>query len=134
MKKQNGFSLVELMMVLAVIAIIATIAVPSYQNSMMKASRHEAMVTLLDIMRAQEDYYASNFEYTTTLSYIGYTGTVTAGDDRYVITASKCDGGEDLDQCIKLTANAQTGKTIDGKLELDSRGTRKRGGVLGWSI
>jgi len=88
MKKQNGFSLVELMMVLAVIAIIATIAVPSYQNSMMKASRHEAMVTLLDIMRAQEDYYASNFEYTTTLSYIGYTGTVTAGGDRYVITAS----------------------------------------------
>ena len=132
MKKQSGFTLVELMIVLVIIGILAGFAVPSYQDSVMRGSRGEGMTAMLDIMRAQEDYFANNYTYTTTLTDLNYSATVITDSERYSITASQCTG-EALTACVELKAVAQNGQQSDGNLILDSIGNRSRNGVSGWS-
>jgi type IV pilus assembly protein PilE len=132
MKQQNGFSLIELMVVVAIIGILATIAVPSYQDSVLRGARGDGMTAMLDIMREQEDFFANNYTYTTNLTELNYPVAVTTESGRYRITASTCDNGDDLTACVKLTGVPQNGQQNDGNLVLDSQGTRSRDGVNGW--
>lgn len=69
-KKQKGFTLLELMIVVAVIAVIASIAVPSYRDYIRKARRFEAVTTLLDIQLHQERYRAVNPTYAPSFASI----------------------------------------------------------------
>ena len=135
MKKQNGFNLIELMIVLVIIGIIGSVAVPSYQANVIKSYRSEGMTKMLEMMRAQEDYFANNYTYTTTLSNLGYTlsgdGVVT-DSGRYKITAEKC-GTDDLDECVNLKGTALAGQAGDGTLQLNSRGVRLRGTTTSWT-
>jgi type IV pilus assembly protein PilE len=57
MKKQNGFSLLELMIVLAIIGVLAAIAVPNYQSYVRNAKIAEATSTLLQYRVFMEQYY-----------------------------------------------------------------------------
>mgnify|MGYP005997264207 CR=1 FL=1 len=132
MKQQNGFTLVELMIVLIIIGILAGFAVPSYLESVMRGSRGEGMTAMLDIMRAQEDYFANNYTYTTNLTDLDYSATVVTDGGRYAITAQNCTG-ELISACVELKATAQNGQQTDGNLILDSIGNRKRGSISSWS-
>jgi len=57
--KQTGFTLIELMITLAILGIIAAVAYPSYQNSVRKTRRSDGMVAALSIQVAQEKFRAS---------------------------------------------------------------------------
>jgi type IV pilus assembly protein PilE len=63
MKKRVGYTLIELMIVLAVLAILIAIAVPSYTDYVRKANRGEAQAELLDWANRQEIYRAGNPTY-----------------------------------------------------------------------
>lgn len=133
MKKESGFNLIELMITLVIISILASIAIPSYQSSVMKSNRSEGMTAMLDIMRAQEDYFANNFVYTTDLDDLGMSDPVVTDSTRYSINAVVCNAVDTLKACVKLKGTAQNGQQTDGHLELDSRGNRSRNGVAGWT-
>lgn len=64
-KRQQGVTLIELMLVLLVLAIIASIAVPSYRRYMVRANRTEATAALLQLRIAQEKYFLQNGRYAT---------------------------------------------------------------------
>ncbi len=58
--KQRGFTLIELMIVVAVIGILAAIAIPSYNEYILKSKRKEAIAELLKSEGWMERYYTDN--------------------------------------------------------------------------
>lgn len=77
MNNSKGFTLIELMMVVGIVGILVAISYPSYVEHVNKGSRAEAMSSLLDIANRQEQFYADNHKYTSTLSDLGI-GSLTA--------------------------------------------------------
>lgn len=94
MRKQTGFSLIELMIVVAIVAIIMVVAVPSYQDSLQKSRRADAKVALLDIQMAQEKFRSNNPTYATALNTTNFSpskvivsGTTGTSPDGYYTIA-----------------------------------------------
>lgn len=65
-KKSKGFTLMELMIVVAIIAILAAIAYPSYQDSVRKSRRADAAAVLLEGAQWMERFYTENNRYDQT--------------------------------------------------------------------
>lgn len=62
---KNGFSLIELMIVIVVIGILVSIAYPSYRDYITRARRTDGQSTLLDLASRMEKYYSENNTYQT---------------------------------------------------------------------
>ena len=71
--KQAGFTLIELMIVVAIIGIIGAIAFPSYNSYMDKSRRADAKAGMLKIADRQERYYIQNGAYTKTVTDLGFS-------------------------------------------------------------
>jgi type IV pilus assembly protein PilE len=61
--RSNGFTLIELMIVVAIVGILGAIAYPSYQEYVRRGNRAEARATMLDISQMQERFFSSNNAY-----------------------------------------------------------------------
>jgi len=89
MKKRNeGFTLMELMVVVAIIAVIGAIAYPNYNSYMKKSRRTDAKVGLTTVVDREERYYIANNTYTTDASKLGLgaAATYTTEEGYYLIT------------------------------------------------
>jgi type IV pilus assembly protein PilE len=65
-RKQRGFTLIELMIVVAIIAILAGIALPNYNDYVLKGKLAEASSQLTTLQNRMEQYYQDNRMYSTT--------------------------------------------------------------------
>ncbi len=70
----NGFTLIELMIVVAIIAFLSIVAVPNFFKFLAKAKRSEAYMNLSSLYTAQKVYWAEHGEYTSNLSGNGGLG------------------------------------------------------------
>ena len=117
MRRVMGFTLIELMITVAVVAILAAIALPSYREYVRKGRRAEALNAVGSIQMALERWRAENPTYAGcgtgcsgagtssyyTFAVSGETGTA------YVITATPT-GAQSGDTCGNLVANASDKK------------------------
>jgi len=83
MKKKIGFSLIELMVVIAIIAFLAMIAVPNFNRFLAKAKRTEAYMNLSAIYAAEKAYWAEHGKYSDILQGEGGIGWKPSGNTYY---------------------------------------------------
>lgn len=68
----RGFTLIEMMVTVALVGILAAVALPSYDSFIQKARRTEAKAALVDLASRQEKFYSINNKYTATAADLGY--------------------------------------------------------------
>ncbi len=135
-KKQNGFTLIELMIVVAIVGVLARIAYPSYQDSMIKSRRADAKSALLELSVFMERYYTTkgcyNIPDATTLACVAgnaapalpftttpksstanYDLTVAATPSTFILTATPRSTVPDS-KCGTLTLDNTNTKTESG--------------------
>jgi type IV pilus assembly protein PilE len=129
-----GFTLVELMIVVAIIAVIVAVGLPSYQEHMRKAKRAEGKTALLKALQLEERAYTSNATYQTDLAPLfGLVAgqPVRSGEDpstgNYDLTAAVDPDTNDLAKGVQITATPRAGVFSDpdcGNLTITSTGKR----------
>jgi type IV pilus assembly protein PilE len=90
-----GFSLLELLITLAIVAILATITVPSFSGLVAKARRSDAMVALLQVQLAQQRWRARNPSYSEDLAVLGWSSPASP-DGYYRLRVERADARDFL--------------------------------------
>ena len=92
MNKMKGFTLIELMIVVAIVAILAAIAIPSYQSYVLRSHRTIAVNALMDLASREARYYTTNNTYVASMLTLGYAAdpmpVPTAANPYYNIAVS----------------------------------------------
>ena len=70
----HGFTLIELMVAVAIVAVLTAIALPGYTQHIRKSRRAEAKTALLDFAARQERFLSTNNVYTSAPDSLGYVG------------------------------------------------------------
>ena len=103
MKKQTGFNLVELMVVVAIVAVIAAIAYPSYTEQVRKSRRAECAGAVTSLGSSMERFFTVNNTYLGAAASGGNTGA-----PEIFTTTCPVDGGTTT---YNLTISAATAST-----------------------
>jgi len=127
MKANNkGFTLVELMVVVAIIGALAAIAYPSYTAYTAVAKRSDAITALSTISLRLEEYYLNNDGYTSA-TVSGLYGSTTSEKNYYDLTINGADGSSTPDNfSYRLTATPKSpyADADCGNLWLNSLGVK----------
>ncbi|HHC74850.1 MAG TPA: type IV pilin protein [Thiothrix sp.] len=107
-----GFTLIEIMIVMAIIGILAAVSFPSYVQHVIKSKRSDAHTALFTIAQQQEHYFVQNMVYAPDFQTLYNAGSAVANmpspEGEYSITLAAC---ADPCQTYTLTATPVAGKS-----------------------
>ena len=126
--RSKGFTLIELMIVVAIVALLAAIALPMYQEQTAKGRRVAAKNLLMSAASAQERFYSSNFRYTADMTELGYGSANPTDEDGFYSVGSAVSADA---QTFTLTATASVADSNCGNFALTSGGQRSVTGSKG---
>jgi len=130
----DGFTLVELLIVIAIVAVLMSIVLPSYQDSIRKGRRSDAMSALMDASNREEQFMLDRNTYTTTISAGGLNMSTLSQDGHYTITAVAGANGITRSYSLTATPVATSPQADDSKclsFTITSSGSKTATGTLG---
>ncbi|WP_288687749.1 prepilin-type N-terminal cleavage/methylation domain-containing protein [uncultured Acinetobacter sp.] len=135
MVKKNGFTLVELMIVVAIVGILAAIAYPSYQQYVKKTKRTDMEANMLQVAAQIQRYKIANFRVSdATMADIGIATTYPIqGSPLYTLELQWIDDDGNVDTSSPLgserwlliaTPIVTSTQHLDGHIALNYKGER----------
>jgi type IV pilus assembly protein PilE len=129
MKSTNGFTLVELMIVVMIVGVLMAIALPSYKDYVLRSHRTDAHSSLVDIAARQERFAAQQNSYTDEIADNDglNLGRTTSVEGYYDLTVDACGAGVPFETCYLITATATGSQVADTgctELTYDSVGAK----------
>lgn len=123
--KKNGFTLVELMIAVAIVGILAAIAIPSYSAYVRRANRSDATRSMTLTAQALERCYSQNFNYAVATCPILGTSPAPSSQGYYTITITVNAGPPQTYTLTAVPAVApQTADTTCTQFTLTSTGVQ----------
>ena len=122
----RGFTMIEVLIGVAIVAILVTVALPSYSNVTVRVNRSAAAQFMMDVANRQEQYMLDRRTYTATIGTGGLG--MTPGKDvaanytfAAAVTGNDCAGNAAVRPRLRHHRDGDGGQAKDGNLCLDSR-------------
>tara|TARA_R100001143_G_C3359045_1_gene134397 strand:- start:713 stop:1141 length:429 start_codon:yes stop_codon:yes gene_type:complete len=116
--RANGFTLIELMIVVVVVAILAAIAYPAYTEQVRETRRSEYQGLMMDLAASLENYRARNFSYKDAGTQLGALSPKLNNNDYYSVNVNVSADNQRYD----ISAAPKGAQSGDGTLKLNSEG------------
>lgn len=138
MKKARGFTLIEVLIAVAIVGILAAIALPSYQAHLRKGRRADAQSFMMDLASRQQQYLLDARQYALDATFVTTLGatTPTTVATYYTLTVGPAAATNPPTFTITATPFPAGPQAADGTLTIDNLGTKQRNdpslGLVPW--
>jgi len=126
----RGFTLIEVVVVIAIVAILASIALPNYSEYVMRANRSSAQAFITDIASRQAQFFLDRRTYATTIAALNMTAPTEVAI-RYDV-AIAVNAGPPLAYTVTATPTGPQLKDRCGALTIDQAGNKSAAGSRCW--
>ena len=141
-RRQAGFNIIELMVTIVVLIVLATVALPAYQDSILRSGRTAAKGALMEVVMRQEQHFLNNRGFSTNLTDLGLpdpyfvdmsSSTVDSADAERVYKITLADATASSYSAVATPVREQT-EDVCGAFQLSSEGVRSVSGAAGSDI
>ena len=138
---RNGFTLVELMITVAILGVLSAVAIPAYSNYMNRAKQSDAIIGLKAAQMAQEQFFSENNEYSKKIDILPGFDDATE-DNSYtkgVYTLTATADTDPANPSFTITAAWNDGKGIDDEWTISNTNIdpvldTSKSGIKGYSV
>jgi len=141
MQRSRGFTLIEVMIAVAIIGVLVAVAYPSYLGQVRKANRSSAQQFMLDVATREQQMLMDLRQYVAVTSNANFSSAPTTGINlsipdkasatySFIVTVNNAATPPTF--TITGTPIAGTVQATDGTLTLNQNGDKTRAGVSGW--
>ncbi|MCK5680309.1 prepilin-type N-terminal cleavage/methylation domain-containing protein [bacterium] len=139
MNHYDGFTLVELMITVAILSILAAVAIPAYSNYINRAKQADAIIGLKAAQMAQEQFFSENNAYSSTMEILpGFDDGAAANNSyvkgEYTVTVVSAGTGPDFEMDAVRVVDGSTDRWTISHTNVDPVFDTSVDGIKGFSV